>query len=343
MGVTPTAPPSPNSGRNLSPAEPSRWAPAPAKPTPAEILDNNCQKDRSSCSPPVHPLFPLHPRNSNPKMGDLPEARVRPSRPFSKTGSDYAGPFWVRPNSLRNSKKIKAYTCIFVCMATKAVHIEVAEDLTTDSFLAALSRFSNRRGAPTDLYTDCGTNYVGADNELKRIVKELNENLHALPQPTGLADFPRTTFHFNPPGAPHFGGLWEAAVKSMKKHIHKVTLDQSLTIEEFRTLVIKVEAMLNSRPITAISSDPSDPLPLTPAHFLTRGPLLDVPERDHEGDRQPAKRWHRIQAMSQAIWRRWNLEYLQTLESHHKWTKSPRSLEKGQLVLIHDPHTPPLR
>lgn len=225
MGVTPTAPPSPNSGRNLSPAEPSRWAPAPAKLTPAEILDNNCQKDRSSGSPPVHPLFPLHPRNSNPKMGDLPEARVRPSRPFSKTGSDYAGPFWVRPNSLRNSNKIKAYTCIFVCMATKAVHIEVAEDLTTDSFLAALSRFSNRRGAPTDLYTDCGTNYVGADNELKRIVKELNEYLHALPQPTGLADFPRTTFHFNPPGAPHFGGLWEAAVKSMKKHIHKVTLD----------------------------------------------------------------------------------------------------------------------
>lgn len=228
-------------------------------------------------------------------------------------------------------------------MATKSVHLEVTEDLTTDSFLAALTRLASRRGSPAHLFSDCGSNYIGACNELRRIIGNLTNELQKHPDLANLALQSGIQFHFNAPASSHMGGLWEATVKSAKSHLTRLLRGQVLTIEEFRTLVIRVEGMLNSRPITPLSSDPSDAAPLTPAHFFTGGPLTAIPEPGHDDDLTPHRRWHRVQGQSQAFWRRWVNKYLHTLTSRNKWTASHPSLEVGDLVLIHDPGTPPLK
>lgn len=196
-------------------------------------------------------------------MGNLPKVRVTPARPFISTGMDYGGPFIVKVHNLRSIRHVKVYLCIFVCMATKAVHIEVVTDMTTDAFLAALTRFVSRRGLSTNLYSDCGTNFVGADNALKKIIKSTQSS-------NQFKDFVSTKgiiFHFNPPSAPHQGGLWESAIKSAKHHLKRVIGTNILTLAEFSTLTTQVEAVLNSRPLTPLSSDPSDLTPLTPGHF----------------------------------------------------------------------------
>jgi hypothetical protein len=104
-------------------------------------------------------------------MGNLPNHRVQPARPFATTGVDYAGPFYVREIRGRGKKLSKAYIALFICFVTKAIHIELVMDLTTQEFLGALRRFISRRGHPHNLYSDNGTNFVGANNELNELSK----------------------------------------------------------------------------------------------------------------------------------------------------------------------------
>ncbi|XP_039304825.1 uncharacterized protein LOC120357689 [Solenopsis invicta] len=145
-------------------------------------------------------------------------------------------------------------------MATSAVHLELATDYSTAGFLAAFKKFCSRRGICATLASDYGTNLVGADAELRRLFSSASKEL------------------FNPPAAPHFGGKWEAAVKSTKFYLKRVIGDTLLTYEEFATVLAQVEVVLNSRPICPMSEDPSDIDALTPAHFLTGDPLMLFPE-----------------------------------------------------------------
>lgn len=116
--------------------------------------------------------------NPQPIMADLPRSRVSECRPFSRIGIDYAGPLAMRDNRLRKSRQYKVYVAVFVCFTVKAVHLELVSDLTTDAFLAALSRFVARRGLPDDIFTDCGTNFIGAQRQLHRIVTDpTNRNI----------------------------------------------------------------------------------------------------------------------------------------------------------------------
>lgn len=138
------------------------------------------------------------------------------------------------------------------------------------------------------------------------------------------------------------GGLWEAAVKSAKAHLARVIHGQLLTFTELDTLICRIEAMLNSRPLTPLSSDPSDLTPLTPAHFIIGSSIATPVERIHgEKPLTSLKRWHRVQAMAQSLWRRWSLEYLHTLQSRAKWNKVEKNLQIDDLVLLHDPQLPP--
>ncbi|XP_054276847.1 uncharacterized protein LOC128995847 [Macrosteles quadrilineatus] len=221
--------------------------------------------------------FRHKPHNTIPLMGDLPKPRVTPSRPFLNTGLDYGGPFNIKVHNLRSIRLTKAYICIFVCLATKAVHIEVATDLSTDAFIAALTRFVSRRGLCKNIYSDCGTNFVGANNAFQALFKSAER--------TSLLEFSSNqdiTFHFNPPAAPHQGGLWEGegAVKSAKHHLRRFIGEHVLTVSEFMTLTTQVEAILNSRPLTPMSNDPSDVTALTPGHFLVGAPLVSVPDEN---------------------------------------------------------------
>ncbi|XP_039315352.1 uncharacterized protein LOC120359941 [Solenopsis invicta] len=155
-------------------------------------------------------------------------------------------------------------------MTIKAVHLEIVSDLTSDGFLAVLRRFNARRGIPEHIYSDNGTNFVGANNKLKEIYALVNQ----------FANQHRIKWHFIPPLAPHFGGIWELTVKSFKHHLKRVIGDSLFTYEELETFTTEVESILNSRPITSISTDPNDLLVLSPAHYLIGKPITSLPESD---------------------------------------------------------------
>ena len=160
-------------------------------------------------------------------MGDLPTPRVTPSRPFTHTGIDYAGPYLVRSSSGRGIKSHKAWISVFICFAVKAIHLELVHDYSTASFLAAFRRFVARRGIPTDVYSDNGPNFRGADRELSQTFRKLQNDPNLI---SHLAS-DGTTWHFIPPIAPHFGSLWEAGVKSVKLHLRKLLSNSTPTVE----------------------------------------------------------------------------------------------------------------
>jgi hypothetical protein len=274
-------------------------------------------------------------------MGQLPSSRVTPSRPFSRTGLDYAGPILCRTTSGRGHKSFKAYIALFVCMATKAIHLEVVSDLTSSAFLAAYRRFVSRRGLCAELFSDNGTTFVGADAELRRMFRAASEFYKDV-SPQLSQD--GTSWSFIPPYAPHFGGLWEAGVKSVKSLLLKAVGSHTLTFEELTTVLAQVEACLNSRPLTPLSSDASDLSVLTPSHFLIGSILGVVPELPIDED--PSRiisRWRLVQQAQQQFWRRWSALYLNHLQQRSRWRGETRNFAVGQLVLVHDPRHPPAK
>ncbi|KAL4100913.1 hypothetical protein QTP88_020938 [Uroleucon formosanum] len=272
-----------------------------------------------------------------PLMADLPDTRVQQRRPFERVGVDYAGPLQMRETRLRKSRVFKIYIAVFICFTTKAVHLEVVTDLSTDAFLAAFDRFIARRGLPSDVFSDCGTNFVGADKKLRALIHS-PEGRAAIANSRAICDW-----HFNPPSAPHFGGLWEAAVRSTKRLLIRVIGAHIFTYEEFTTILARVEAVLNSRPLTPASTDPHDLECLTPSHFLIGQPLLTVPPRSGpEPARSLTDRWKLMDQCHQSFWRRWSSEYLTTLQERSRWTKGVPNVKIDDMVVVVDTQNPPL-
>lgn len=273
------------------------------------------------------------------KMGDLPSSRVMPCRPFLIAGVDYAGPFLLRDRKTRKYQTTKAYIALFVCFTTKAVHIEIVSELTTECFLAALRRFMSRRGKCSEIFSDNGTTFVGADNEIKRFIssndKTISENLSN----DGIK------WNFIVPRAPHFGGLWESGVKSVKFHLKRVIGNAALTFEDFYTVLCQIEACLNSRPLYPLSSDPNDPTPLTPGHMLIGEPLTTIPEPNLLLVKENyLSRFQRLQQLLQHFWARWTKEYISHLQQRVKWKENhPQLLHPGALVIVKEDGLPPLK
>ncbi|XP_022172914.1 uncharacterized protein LOC111035558 [Myzus persicae] len=188
----------------------------------------------------------------------------------------------------------------------------------------------------TDIYSDCGTNFVGASRQLRQFFLDSTVRFQ-------VSSHLPCSWHFNPPSAPHFGGLWEAAVKSMKKLLVGTVGAHTLTFEELATVVCRIESVLNSRPLTPLSSEPGDLESLTPGHFLTGQPLLCVPEPDVSvAPSRLVSRWKLLHQCHQAFWKRWSLEYLNNLQIRSKWTASDTPLKVGDLVCIKDDLSTPL-
>ncbi|XP_033218277.1 uncharacterized protein LOC117173746 [Belonocnema kinseyi] len=275
-------------------------------------------------------------------MGELPKNRIVFERAFLHTGIDYCGPFSIKERKYQNRNKIKIYAAIFVCFATKAVHIEIVSDLTTEAFLACLKRFFARRGKGSNLYSDNATNFKGAQRELAEILNFLQENNDKIYRV--LAD-DEINWHFIPPRSPHFGGLWEAAVKSFKRHLVRVIGEKLLTYEQFTTVATEIEGILNSRPLAPISSDPNDLSTLTSGHFLIGDSITSVPEQNLL-DLSPGRlsSWQQVQQIKQHFWARWHKEYLHELTVRKKWHKgSTTDIQIGTILTIRDDNQPPMR
>ncbi|XP_072931757.1 uncharacterized protein [Epargyreus clarus] len=222
-------------------------------------------------------------------------------------------------------------------MVTKAVHLELVSDLSSSAFLAALRRMVARRGAPQHLYSDNGTNFVGANRMLK-------EEYHDLKNTLGEEFFNEIAelnieWHFNAPSWPSAGGLWERAVRSVKHHLKRVVGEQKLTFEEYTTLLAQIEACLNSRPLCPLTENHDDLDFLTPAHFLSGRPGMTIIETEHDA----RTRWHMTSKLASDIWKRFKTEYLTQLSVRSKWHKERENMKIGDMVTIQEENLPPGR
>lgn len=273
-------------------------------------------------------------------MGILPEPRVTISRPFTHTGVDYAGPLEVLTRRGRGRREItKGYICLFVCLATKSIHLELVGDLTTKAYMSAFSRFAARRGKPSTMYSDNGSTFIGAsrqlDADIVRLIEELTPEIAATMANKGI------DWKFIPPAAPHFGGLWEAGVKSTKFHLKRILGNARLTYEEMSTTLVEIEGCLNSRPLCPMTNDANDITSLTPAHFLI-GESIIAPPRPSVLDTNVNRldHWQRVQQITEHFWQQWSKEYLNRLQRRPKWATKTPNIEVNDLVIIKDERLP---
>lgn len=268
-------------------------------------------------------------------MAPLPRSRITPSmRAFERVGVDYGGPFLTKHG--RGKTKTKRYLCLFTCLTTRAVHLEMSYSLDTDSFVNAFTRMTSRRGTPKYVVSDNGTNFVAAERELRELVQNLDRDriVHAT---TGTQHI---EWDFNPPASPHFGGVFESMIKSAKKAINASLSDADITDEELYTAMCGAEQLLNSRPITYVSSDANDLCPLTPNHFIVGqlGGTFAADAADSDEHFNPRKRWHRVQQLIGQVWKRWRREFLPSLNIRKKWFHPQRNLSKNDVVMMVEPN-----
>ena len=270
------------------------------------------------------------------KMADLPEDRVREAPPFTYSATDYFGPFYVREK--RSDKK--RWGVIFCCMASRAVHMEVANSLTTDSFLNAFRRFTARRGVVRQLRSDQGTNLVGAKSELNAALAEMDTDRIKSTLLKHSCDY--LTFKMNYPHSSHMGGSWERLIRSVRRVLTAMLNQHSdrLDDELLHTFLVEAECIVNSRPVSHLSAD-STLEPLTPSQILTlKSEVVPSPPGVFlREDLYCRKRWRAVQYLAQQFWNRWKTEYVTMLQERQKWNKTEPNLEVGDVVLVKEEDT----
>ncbi|XP_052742136.1 uncharacterized protein LOC128198001 [Bicyclus anynana] len=274
-----------------------------------------------------------------PIMGNLPQQRLTPGGfPFESVGIDYAGPISSASRQGRGCRILKVYIAIFICLTTKAIHLELVSDLTSNSYISTIKKFISRRGKPRHLSSDNGKSFIGAYNDLARFLQDNSSSLSSDFANEGI------DFHFIPAYSPHFGGIWEAGVKSVKFHLYRVLGNCNFTFDELYTVLTQIEAILNSRPLTPLSSDPDDFTALTPGHFLIGRPLTGLPVKDYQEIKtNHLSRYHRIEQLRQHFWARWTKEYVSELQIRTKWQVPTQPMQINSLVLLKEDHLPPLK
>ncbi|XP_076659828.1 uncharacterized protein LOC143363096 [Halictus rubicundus] len=190
------------------------------------------------------------------------------------------------------------------------------------------------------MYSDNRITFVGADRELCRAYRATlrNSEFQNKTASDGVACY------FILPSAPHFGGLWEAGVKSLKHHLRRVVGTTTFTFEEFSTLLCAIECCLNSQPLAPLRDSMDDFDVLTSGHFLTGSPLTVSPQPsvlDLSANR--LTRWQLVRSVTEHFWKRWVSDYINTLQQRSTWRREQPGIELGQLVLIRNPMLPPCK
>ncbi len=267
------------------------------------------------------------------QMAGLPKDRVTPDKPpFTSVGIDCFGPFYVK----RGRGREKRYGCIYTCLTTRAIHIEKLYSMDTDSFINSLRRFIARRGPPDVIRSDNGTNFVGGQRELREAVDQWNASAKC----KDYLLLNHIEWYFNPPFASHMGGVWERQIRTVRKVLNAIMKDTVLDDQQLDTLFCEVESIVNSRPITPVSSDPKDYEPLTPNHLLTLRVGQVAPPGLFDKHDIYRRRWRHVQLLADHFWRRWVREYLPLLQLRQKWLVSKPNLCEGDIVLIMDEQLP---
>lgn len=268
---------------------------------------------------------------SQPSTGNHPETRLAHHKPaFTYTGVDYFGPLTVTVGRSRQ----KRYGVLFTCLTTRAVHLELAGTLSTSSAIMALRRFIARRGCPAEIHSDNGTNFRGADKELRQAAQDALEH---------EASAKAIRWRFIPPGAPFMGGAWERLVRSVKTALSVVLHERAPHEEVLATLLAEVEHTINSRPLTNVTTDPDDPEALTPNHFLLGGPSrVPQPGVFTKEDEVGCSRthWRQAQRFADLFWSRWVREYLPELQHRREPRPKGEPIKIGDLVLVADGNLP---
>mgnify|MGYP003465469978 FL=1 len=257
-------------------------------------------------------------------------------RPFAETGIDFAGPFSVKVG--RGKVRKQMYVLVLTCMNTRCVHFEVCEDQKTSSVLSAISRFANLRGLPSVIKSDNQTSFVSANKELSDFINTLE---HEKIQEGLQNDFDQPIeWIFIPPRAPHFGGSWEIMVKAMKRAVETLTEAQDVSEDQFRTVISKAAALLNSRPLTKTFLEEKEVI-VTPSSFLIGNHKTDfvTPDQELRYTKLGAK-FREVVKIEKEIWRHFIREILPEISPRTKWYKTFPPLKIGDLVLVIEEGTP---
>ena len=267
-----------------------------------------------------------------PMMAELPVERLGYRQPpFTNCGVDYFGPFYV---SIRRSSE-KRWCFLFTCMTTRAVHIEIVSSMDTSSCVMGMERFIARRGTPSVIWSDNGTNFVGTEKELLNCIQSWNDQAPPELAKKGIK------WKFNPPAAPHHGGSWERLVRCCKRVFYAIIGSRKLTPEVLETTFCLVEQSLNARPITSVSASPDGFEVLTPNHFLLGRNGTSFPSLSFQEHFDHRKQYIRAQSYANAIWSRWLRDYVPALNKRSKWhSDSDVILKTGDLVWIVDERSP---
>ena len=227
---------------------------------------------------------------------------------------------------------MKRYGVLFTCLSIRAIHLEVAHSLDTDSFINAMRRFIARRGQPEEVRSDNGGNFVRGERELREAIEGWNQHK--------IGEFllqRHVRWTFNPPGGSHHGGIWERCIRTVRKVMGALTKEQILDDEGLATLLCEVESIVNGRPVTKVSDDPRDMEALTPNHLLLlrSGPSAP-PGLFSKDEIYSRRRWRQIQYPADIFWRRWVKEYPPSLQERQKWNRPRRNFAVDDIVLVAD-------
>ena len=266
------------------------------------------------------------------QMGPLPIERLKTSLPFTYISLDFFGPYIVRGESSKRSRG-KVYAVLFNCLYSRAVHVDIAGDYSTEGFLIVMERFTDMRGFPTKVYSDPGSQLKKASEELQKIIKGLNrEQIAEFGVNQGLE------WKFSPADGPWQNGCSEALIKSVKRALSLAIGNNILTPLELQTACFKAANLVNERPMGKHPTDPNEGAYLCPNQLLLGRTSKKAPAGPYKEPTNNKQRHRLVQNVADSFWRQWTRDFFPSLIIQQKWHTEHRNVKIGDVVIVQDPN-----